>query len=134
MSEQKKFKVGDKVHVIGHPNIEGRGEVLGVEGEWYVIGSSLIPMARVHIRNLDPVLKDERRGAPRPPIQDKEIVEITVPVMVHYSACDDLRIWQEDVFAAFRGMAGNPSMPVTDPRVRQIERRKQDLGREARKS
>lgn len=132
MTEQWIPKVGDRVRVTGHTCKFGTNF-----SEWFdgdlgtierVIGASIAPanmgvrigmyMYCVHIRNLDPVLEDERKGWPRPPIQEDEIVDIRVKAK------------GVGVFVGF-----NPTMlTVSDPRIRRIERRLADRGREARSS
>ncbi len=123
MSEQKKFNVGDKVRVAGHPHAEGEGLILSPGGAndprgWYwtnVDDGRWVGM--VHIRNLDPVLEDERRGAPRPKPREGEPVELVLQGRIcarEYTTPPFLRLRAEPEYGVFE---------VGDPRVRQIERR-----------
>ena len=118
MSEREwKPKVGDLVMVIGHPSFSGRGRItsqIGLQPEWFWIAE----WQRVHIRNLDPVLEDERKGAPRPPIKNGDAVEVFC------------RVVAGDGYATIQ----YEQLRLDSPRVRQIERRGPNLGREARKS
>lgn len=129
MSEQKwKPKVGDRVTVLGHgADCSGRvvvftGEVRPVREvtpDGYV-GVHDPAMGRVflHSRLCDPVLEDERTGKPRPPIKNGETVEILCRVIAD---CGYAVLQPEH-------------LRLDSPRVRQIERRRENLGREARKS
>lgn len=78
-------------------------------------------LKEVHIRNLDPVQEDERKGAPRPPIQVGDSVKVVTTGVIEVERLRD----------------GVPSGWRCGPLVtkfEQIERRKQNLGRDARKS
>lgn len=73
MSEREwKPKVGDKVKVVGVGGwMEGAGRITSPgEGipSWYWVQRQTpggYQSQQIHIRNLDPVLEDERKGAPR---------------------------------------------------------------------
>ena len=67
---------------------------------------------------------DERKGLPRPPIQDAETVNV-VMTSAFRKVCSCGR---KDVIHVTGG-----SFKADDPRVKQLERRVQNLGRQARK-
>jgi len=127
MNEREwKPKVGDKVKVLGHgADCSGRlvmftGEVRPVREvtpDGYV-GVHDPAMGRVflHSRLCDPVLEEERKGAPRPkPVDGEDVVAVlTVPFQ-----------W---------GRFSSLTIRYQDAEIRQIERRRENLGREARKS
>ena len=129
MSEREwKPKVGERVAVIGLGQHDFtsviKNERLGWS-DWFELVAQHDRPRYVHLRNLDPVLEDERTGKPRPPIQKGEEVEVTFKGQCYLAGCGLMilnpRGWIYLVMAS-------------DPRVRQIERRRENRGREARKS
>ena len=124
--ENWKPKLGDKVMVVGHLSLSGIGEIssqIGLQPEWFWISNN-----RVHIRNLDPVLEDERKGAPRPAPVEGEAIDLLLPGRI---VC---REYATPPIHRLRAEANCSALEYGDPRVRQIERRGPNLGREARKS
>lgn len=126
MSEQEwRPKVGEYVKVVGvswakEARITLPGEFPEGSGWYWVLdGEQCGP---IHLRNLDPVLEDERRGAPRLwKAGDLAHRHHTYTVTVVDLKAD--------------GTPCNYSGPHDGGyRYEFIERRKQDLGREARKS
>ncbi len=124
MSEREwKPKVGEKVKVTGHGGhtsvrlvtfLGDRETVSSVTPDGFVgVRSDTV---FVHSRLCDPVLEDERKGAPRPkPVNGEDVVAVlTVPFQ-----------W---------GRFSSLTIRYQDAEIRQIERRKDNKGREARKS
>jgi len=123
-------KAGDRVKIIGHPSTKGVGigSILfpGTIPDWYFVRSAEVeqPWYEVlaHVRNLDLILEDERKGLPRPPIKAGEKVQVVAETMVYIEPGTD-----------GHQLAININATVPDVRIRQIERRVRNLGRNARK-
>lgn len=143
MSEREwKPKVGDKVKVTGVLQMcDGNASAKIMEGAVWECKSPSEGMVRlwrltergpqdawVHLRNLDPVLEDERRGAPRPAPVEGDAIDLVLPGRI---VC---REYATPPIHRLRAEVNSATLEIGDPRVRQIERRKQNLGREARKS
>lgn len=116
--ENWKPKVGDKVRITGHGSVCMSKSVLftgtvhrvvEIAPDGFVgVFDNFAGRVFVHHRLCDPVLEDERRGAPRPPIQEGETVEILCRVPVRATGL--IYIYNE-------------TLSIESPRVRQIERR-----------
>lgn len=138
--EQWKPKVGDKVKVTGYCVIgsswkHAEEEVHHVES----IHGRCVTLATLgarnlwctDIRNLDPVREDERTGKPRPPIQEGEEVVISLRGFTRGTEAVYLPETEGRWYDRGDGLHYRRSELLE---VRQIERRKEDRGREARKA
>lgn len=125
MTEQWTPKVGDRVRVTGFA-VSGtasgaffngvEAEVDDVDGDFVWVFDGY----RTHIRNLDPVLEDERKGAPRPkPIKGESLI---VEFLARSGENVTITRTDENGIEHFE----------TEILRRQIERRISDRGREAR--
>ena len=134
MSEREwKPKVGEKVRITGHGGhtsvrlvtfLADLETVSSVTPDGFV--GVRLDTVFVHSRLCDPVLEDERTGKPRPAPVDEEEVETVIRTLYRANcSCSE-----------GPSVAHFPSRDIRmpDPRVRQIERRGPNLGREARKS
>ena len=106
---------GDKVLVTDDNYEKASGVIVDGWASRFTVRMDHGETRYVHIRNLDPDLPDERKGAPRPiKIGDKVHVVLTSEV-------------SRRSFGLGANTYINEIVPVDDARVRQIERRKHDL-------